>query len=318
MTTKDIILIIDDNIANIKLVLDTLNAYGFEIVTALNGTMGIRRAKFVKPDLILLDIMMPDISGFETCRQLKADDEVKDIPIIFMTALSNVTDKLKGFKMGGVDYITKPIEVAELLARVKTHLTIHRLQKELMARNQELQRLNKELARLAHIDGLTQLANRRHFDTYLSQTWQRISHEQGDLSLILLDLDYFKAYNDSYGHLTGDDCLKRVAQRLQEVIRHPTDLVARYGGEEFALVLPRTNGQEASQLAQRIQTELSQLQIPHVRSTVNPYVTCSMGIASTIPQENFPSAIELIDRADQALYQAKEQGRNRIVLFNDG
>ena len=310
---KNTILVIDDNVANIKLVLDTLEIHNFEVIIAKNGTMGIRRAKFANPDLILLDVMMSDINGFEICRQLKVDDKTRYIPIIFMTSLVDVADKIKGFEVGGIDYITKPIEVTELLARVKTHLRIHQLQKELKARNQELQNLNNELARLVHIDGLTQLANRRQFDSYLDQEWQRLGREQGYLSLILLDIDHFKQYNDYYGHLAGDDCLKQVAQCLQQLTRRPADLAARYGGEEFALILPNTKGQGACQLAQKIKTELFLLQIPHARSPVSPYLTCSMGIASAIPQDKH-SAIELIDQTDQALYQAKGQGRNQIVI----
>ncbi|MDM8529685.1 diguanylate cyclase [Anaerolineales bacterium HSG25] len=219
------------------------------------------------------------------------------------------TDKM------GREFIIDEIKLAETIAgQIAGVIENARLFKAEKMTNQELQNLNEGLARLAHVDGLTQLANRRHFDNYLSQEWQRLKREQGYLSLIMLDIDHFKQYNDYYGHLAGDDCLKQMAQLLLQATRRPADLVARYGGEEFVLVLPYTKEHGAYQLALRIKTELSQLQISHARSIVSPYVTCSMGITSIIPQES-SSVIELVDRADQALYQAKEQGRNQIVVL---
>ncbi|MDM8528035.1 diguanylate cyclase [Anaerolineales bacterium HSG24] len=217
------------------------------------------------------------------------------------------TDKM------GREFAMNEVKLAETIAgQIAGAIENARLFEAEKAANQELQRLNEELAWLAHVDGLTQLANRRYFDSYLNQEWQRLRREQGYLSLILLDIDHFKLYNDHYGHLAGDDCLKQVAQCLQQITHRPADLAARYGGEEFALILPHTKGHGAYQLAQQIKTKLSQLQIPHARSIVSPYVTCSMGIASTIPQDSF-SVFELIDQTDQALYQAKEQGRNQFV-----
>jgi len=308
---NDTILIIDDNPINIRSIFQTLARHGFEAIIARNGLMGIRLAKFSIPDLILLDIMMPGINGFETCHQLKADNKTKHIPVIFMTGLTNVLYKVKGFEVGGVDYLIKPVEEAELLARLQTHLKVHQLQKELETRNQELQMLNKKLERLVQIDGLTQIANRRHFDTYLMKEWRRLKRNQAHLSLILIDIDCFKQYNDYYGHLAGDDCLKTIAKLLQQTIRRPADLAARYGGEEFALILPDTPQQGAIHVAQQVQHQLAQLQKPHAHSMVSNYVTCSMGVATIIPSDQ-ASVVELVHQADQALYQAKSEGRDRI------
>ena len=173
---------------------------------------------------------------------------------------------------------------------------------------QELQIANQQLLRLATIDGLTQVANRRRFDQYLEQQWQDLQAEKSSLALILCDIDYFKQYNDYYGHLTGDSCLKKVAQALENILRDPVDLVARYGGEEFAIILPHTSWNQAIKLAQHIQNSMLQLQLPHANSRVSQWLTLSLGIACTIPSDEIsPSA--LIGGADQALYLAKQQGR---------
>ncbi|MCP4161997.1 MAG: GGDEF domain-containing protein [Deltaproteobacteria bacterium] len=170
----------------------------------------------------------------------------------------------------------------------------------------------KALARLAKIDGLTQIANRRHYDSYIQKEWNRLKREENFLSILFIDIDFFKNYNDFYGHQAGDDCLKHVASTLKEIVNRPADLVARYGGEEFIISLPNTRDEGAKKVAHQIQEQLKKLQIPHARSIVNQYITCSMGIVSFVPNDN--SSIEaMVEHADKALYQAKENGRNCII-----
>jgi diguanylate cyclase (GGDEF)-like protein len=304
---SDIILIIDDNKTNIGTLSAVLESFGFQTITARNGKMGIRRAVFSKPDLILLDVMMPGLNGFETCSLLKTDEGAKNIPVIFMTALADMESKLQAFEAGGVDYITKPFEEAEVLARVKTHLTIRRLQQELEARN-------RELAALAHLDGLTKIANRRYFDQSINQEWKRMRRKKGCISLIFIDIDEFKLYNDFYGHQAGDECLKQVARLFDQASQRPADMAARYGGEEFVILLPDTDKFGAEDIAKKIQKSLRELEIPHARSTVNSMLTCSMGIAWCMVSDSTFSPESFIGMADEALYQAKAQGRNKIIV----
>jgi len=301
------ILIIDDSKTNIGILSAVLESYGFQTITARNGKMGIQRVIFSKPDLILLDIMMPGLNGFETCLRLKSDDRTKNIPIIFMTALADIESKLQAFEAGGVDYITKPFEKAEVLARVKTHLTIRRLQQELEARN-------RELAALVHIDGLTKIANRRHFDRYINQEWKIMRREKGCMSLIFIDIDNFKLYNDFYGHQAGDECLKQVARLFDQASHRPADLAARYGGEEFVVLLPNTDKSGAEYIATQIQKSLRELEMPHERSTVSSMLTCSMGIAWCMVSDPAFSPELFIGMADEAMYQAKTQGRNKFIV----
>jgi diguanylate cyclase (GGDEF)-like protein len=311
------LLLIDDNPTNLRVATEYLRSNQFEILTARDGRTGIERAKLAKPDLILLDVQMPGLDGFATCELLKKEDELKQIPVLFMTAQTDVEAVVKGFAVGAVDYITKPVQVAELVARVNTHLTISRLQRELFAEIAErrqtedaLRKANQELHRLAVLDELTQIANRRRFDQYLEAQWNQPQHPA--LSLLLCDVDYFKRYNDHYGHQAGDHCLHMVAQTLSRVVSKAKDLVARYGGEEFAAILPDTDLAGAVRVAEGIRAELHKLRIPHEYSAAAPIVTLSIGAASIVPgPHNQPS--EVIATADAALYRAKAEGRDRVV-----
>lgn len=318
--TRSTVLVIDDNITNLKVASEHLRGEGFEVLTARDGISGIERARLAQPDLILLDVQMPGIDGFETCQKLKADRVTRDIPVIFTTVLINVEDKLKGFAAGGVDYVPKPFQFEELLARVRTHLTIYRLQRDLQAEIRErklaevaLRKANLELQRLAVLDELTQIANRRRFDQYLQAEWNQSG--QFSLSLLLCDVDYFKRYNDAYGHQAGDQCLYLVAQPISRMVGRAKDLVARYGGEEFAIILPETDSKGALRVAEAIQAELLSLKLAHAHSEVSKYVTLSIGVATILPAAN-ESPKNLVTAADEALYEAKRQGRNRVVISN--
>jgi diguanylate cyclase (GGDEF)-like protein len=314
---RSTILVIDDNITNLKVASEHLKIAGYEVLTARDGESGIKRSQLAQPDLILLDVQMSGIDGFETCQRLKTNSQTKDIPVIFMTVLTNVEDKLKGFAAGGVDYVPKPFQVEELLARVNTHLTLYQLQRQLQAEINErtqievaLRKANLELQRLAVLDGLTQIANRRRFDEYLSSQWPQTT--QKPIGLLMCDIDYFKRYNDGYGHQAGDRCLQLVAQGISRVVGREKDLVARYGGEEFVVILPETDQEGAMRIAEIIQAEIHKMQLPHAYSEINDYITLSIGVASNIPAPGIEPK-HLIAAADAALYQAKAQGRDRVV-----
>lgn len=321
------ILVVDDTPDNLDLLGSLLTRKGFKVLTANSGRAAIACVYQDWPELILLDICMPQMDGYAVCMALKADEHTKNIPIIFISALDEVLDKIKAFKVGGIDYITKPFHGAEVVARIDTHLSICRLQQQLEAQNQLLQQevrdriaaetalqsANRELYRLANLDGLTQVANRRSFDATLDKEWRRLSREQNPLSLILCDVDCFKGFNDTYGHQSGDECLKQIAAAMTAVLKRPSDLLARYGGEEFVIVLPNTPESGAIHVAEEIRAAIHDLALPHRRSSVRPIVTLSLGIATLIPSIDVNPEF-LIYAADRALYTAKMEGRDRACV----
>jgi len=296
------ILIVDDNPDNLSVLNSALAGQGYRVLSKKSGEDAIRTAEKRNPDLILLDILMPGIDGFETCRRLKQDDRLKEIPVIFMSALSDTVDKIRGFEIGGVDYVTKPFQQEELHARINTHLTIRKLQEELRSRNELLQEM-------VSLDGLTGIANRRRFDEVLERELKRHTRDRLPLSLILCDIDYFKLYNDTYGHQEGDHCLKKVAACLKKAANRETDLAARYGGEEFVLICSNTDADGAAIVADNIRQHLEDTGIEHRASKVCGTVTISMGIRTAAPEEAL-SPESIIREADEALYEAKKSGRN--------
>ena len=249
------------------------------------------------------------------------------MPIIFISVLDKIEDKYQAFKFGGDDYITKPFQNKEIILRIEKQLRTYYLQAELKAKNKQLeaeikkrQNAERELLKLTHkysklatIDGLTKIANRYQFDKTLTQEWQRAQREQFDLSLILADIDYFKLYNDRFGHQAGDNCLKQVAQAISRVTKRPGDLTARYGGEEFAIILPYTAAHNALYVAQKIGKQVENLALLHPDSSVAKHVSLSIGVTSIVPNCRYMKS-ELLATADKALYQAKELGRNCAVL----
>lgn len=444
---KGSVLLVDDIPENLRLLTDILTQQGYQVRSVTSGAMALRTAVAKPPDAILLDIKMPDMDGYQVCESLKANETTRDIPVIFISALDDLLDKVEAFQVGGVDYITKPFQVEEVVARLESQLTIQRqkqqLQQEVLIRRETeeilyqsrallssilnssldgiaamqavrdvsgtigdfrclvvnpvvakmlgktreelignlalrrlvqqidpglfqkfvdvvetgetlesdlaystsegdrwyhyiavklgdgfavtvrditsrkqielaLQAANEKLEILANLDGLTQVANRRRWDVCLEQEWRRCAREQQSLSLLLCDVDYFKRYNDAYGHQAGDDCLRQIAGAIAQAAKRPADLVARYGGEEFAVLLPNTTADGAAQIAALIQAAVHDLAIAHCQSDISDRVTLSIGLATLIPHPD-GSPETLLTEADGALYQAKQQGRNQTV-----
>lgn len=445
--TLGTILLVDDVPDNLQLLSALLTQLGYTVHSANSGKMALKTLKVQQPDLILLDIMMPDMDGYQTCAAIKADEMLRDIPIIFISAMDDVFDKVQAFACGGVDYISKPFRVEEVVARVESQVTIQRqkkiLQAEVKKRQEaeevlyqsrallssvlntsldgiaalqavrdaqgeisdfrcvvvnsviarafkysreeligklvykkfinrihanlfdrfiaivetgkpldanfyypvgescwhqfvavklgdgfaltvrditaqkkmelELQHANSELHLLTHLDGLTQIANRRCFDAFLVREWQRLCRTEQPLALLMLDVDYFKSYNDFYGHQGGDVCLAKIAQAVQKSVSSPADLVARYGWKEFVIILPETDLTGAIAIAETIHDAIAALAIPHQSSEAGQWVTVSIGISCLIPSQDVLPEY-LINCADQSLYQAKQQGLNRYCV----
>ncbi|MDF5708518.1 MAG: PleD family two-component system response regulator [Nostoc sp. S4] len=303
--TQLLVLIVDDEPFIRMILRNFLEREGYKIVEAENGIEALTVFNQQHPDIVLLDAIMPDMDGFECCTQLQILDCSKHIPVLMITGLEDEESVDRAFEVGAIDYINKPIYWPVLRQRVKRLIQQSQLQ-------QKLEAVNLELQRLVTIDGLTEVANRRGFEEYFSQEWQRMKREQRPLSLILCDVDFFKSYNDTYGHRVGDRCLLKIAQAIKDIVKRPGDLVARYGGEEFAIILPHTDTQGATYIAEKICDVVRTLAIPHRNSQVSPYVTLSAGFTTEIPQPN-SDLEEMIAAADRALYQAKTAGRDRFV-----
>jgi len=296
---KPRILIVDDERSNIQ-VLDAMLNSDYDISVALNGKQALKRvAAGSPPELILLDIQMPEMDGFTVCEQLVSQPETRDIPIIFITAMSNLEDEQRGLELGAVDYVTKPFHPAIVQARIRIHL--------------DLKRQRDILSRISGIDGLTGVGNRRRFDQFLDHEWHRCIRTGAPISMIMADIDHFKAYNDHYGHLAGDDCLREVAAVLAATAGRQTDLIARYGGEEFACVMPDTDALGAMKLAVKMHRAVNEMGIPHAFSPTAPHVSLSLGVGTLVPVRDRESSRNLIEMADQWLYEAKRNGRNQVA-----
>jgi diguanylate cyclase (GGDEF)-like protein len=305
------ILIVDDTPANIDVLANILESAGYSVSFATNGEKAIQIALFDSPALILLDVMMPGMDGFETCRRLKSHAKIVDIPVIFVTAKTQAKDIASAFEAGGVDYITKPVRQEEVLARVRTHLELRALIHQRDELIGQLKDHNEEIRQISRHDPLTKLANRRYFDEVMASEWSNASTELTKTAIIMIDIDFFKFYNDVYGHLAGDQCIEVVARTLESSIEIENALVARYGGEEFIAVLPNTDEQGVMLVAKEMCAYVEALQIPHSESKAAKVVTISVGVATCIPvQGSRPDT--LIKCADSALYEAKRTGRNKV------
>lgn len=290
------ILVVDDAMENVQILHQALRDE-HEVLFALSGEKAIEVALAQQPDLILLDAVMPGMDGYAVCAALEASPRLQDIPVIFVTALSQPEDETRALEAGAVDFISKPFNVAVVRARVRSQLTI--------------KRQADAMRELSLTDGLTGVANRRHFNDRLESEWRRCARANLPLSLIMIDIDHFKLYNDRYGHQAGDLCLQEVSAAMKRCASRPQDLLARYGGEEFILLLPQEGPEGAEAVAQRIQDEVRKLAVPHEASPTSPIVTVSMGLATAMPPLERQDANALIRSADANLYQAKQGGRNR-------
>ncbi len=289
------ILAIDDNQPNLILLRTHLEQMGLSALTAIDALQGIELAINQHPDLILLDIMMPGIDGFEACKRLKSDTRTSSIPVIFVSSKDQPCDKIAGLEMGAIDYITKPFNKGELMARISLVLQMIEMQEKLLS--------------LANTDELTGLANRRSFIDILEREILQARISGNDLSAMILDLDHFKSINDTYGHLGGDAILKQMGKILQENI-YPLDVAARYGGEEFIILMPATSFEKAAQAAERLRSIIDRWQWKISNQSVS--VTTSIGFVSVDPN-NFIDSNDLIEKADAALYAAKKRGRNCVI-----
>jgi diguanylate cyclase (GGDEF)-like protein len=321
------ILIVDDQPRNLTPLINLLHHKGYTVRTSITGDVALKTTQIEPPDLILLDVCMPTMNGYEVCSALKANPETSNIPVIFLSALNHSAEKAQAFAVGGADYITKPFYVDEVFTRINYQLTIQRQQQQLVQYNQillamvmqqqrlqqQLQVANQELEQLAYQDGLTQVANRRTFNQVLHLEWNKLRRIRQPLSLILCDVDYFKLFNDRYGHLVGDRCLQLVAQAIAASAKRPGDLVARYGGEEFVVLLPNVEAMGALIVAERIRKAIAELNIPHQDSPCSSSVTISCGISTLFPMLD-SSPDQLITSTDEALYCAKKSGRNNCFV----
>jgi diguanylate cyclase (GGDEF)-like protein len=291
------VLVADDDPINRQVLAELLKPE-YTVLLAKNGEQALERASRHAPDLVLLDVMMPDMDGFEVLRRLRADPATAQMAVIFISGLDRPEDEANGLKAGAADYIAKPINATVVMARVALHL--------------QFVRQRRMLERLAHIDGLTELANRRRFDELYALEWERAQRSGRPLSLALLDVDAFKQYNDHYGHPAGDRALRAVARAARASLRSPADLAARYGGEELVLLLPDTDATEARAIVGRLCEAITALQVTHAASPVAPVLTVSAG-GVTLGSHGAESAAALFEAADEELYRAKQAGRNRVV-----
>ena len=297
---KPVILIVDDTPTNIQVLAEALRD-NYRVKVAGSGRAAFDViAKQGLPDLILLDVMMPEMDGYEVCRLLKQNPATQGVPVIFVTAKSNVVREEQGLRLGAVDYISKPFHLPIVMARVHNHIAL-KIKTDMLESH-------------ALLDGLTGIPNRRRFDESLESEWNRALRAGIPLSLIMLDIDYFKPYNDNYGHGIGDACLRKVATGLAASVNRSSDLVARYGGDEFVVLLPDVDQKGVARIAERMRRNVRALKIPHDYSTISDTVTISVGAACSIPSVDETPAV-LLEKADRQLYRAKTNGRNQVYCL---
>lgn len=308
------VLVIDDQ-KTVRAALEKmLTKAGHTIVMAVNAEDGLRAFREHRPDVVLLDVEMAGIDGYETARRLRMAEPEGWTPIIFLSGHGSDENLWRGIEAGGDDYLIKPVSPLVLGAKLRAMQRLVAMRQRLVAMSHDLQVANEKLQRLAEIDELTGLHNRRGLEARLQQEVAAARREQSPLTVLLVDVDHFKIYNDKLGHLHGDVCLREVAKALRDSCHRPRDSAARYGGEEFALILPNTPRSGAMMFARVLQSLLEGRQLEHPGSPVHRFVTLSGGITTCIPDDN-TTAADLLLRADEALYAAKEQGRNRFFSY---
>lgn len=295
---SDKILIVDDHVGSLHL-LDSLLKVDHTVILAKTGEQALVLARQQSPDLILLDVRMPDMDGYQVLKALKGDERTSTIPVIFITGLDRPEDEAQGLQMGAVDYIVKPFNSLVVRARVATHI--------------KLVRQRRMLELLANIDGLTEMPNRRQFNTVFEAEWRRSRRNGLPLAIAVVDVDCFKQYNDHYGHAEGDRVLQALGRHLQLAAKRPGDLAARIGGEEFVLIMPGTDVEHALKVSEALRRQIEALGIKHEFSEVKPFITISIGLATSV-EAAIDSADMLFRRADERLYKAKGLGRNQVVV----
>ncbi len=296
--TKPRILIVDDEKMNLKVLADLLKEE-YSPILARDGEQALHHAFGNNPpDLILLDVVLPQMGGYEVIKRLKDNEQTKNIPVIFVTSLDSFEDEEHGLRLGAVDYITKPFSPPIVKIRVHNHLRIvHQY---------------KLLDQLAYLDGLTEISNRRRFEEVFQKEWARSARNGRPFSLAMVDVDFFKAYNDHYGHAMGDRTLQKIAKVMENSLLRPGDLIARYGGEEFVILLPETDAFAAKGVAERALGKVSELNIRHEYSSVADRVSVSIGLVTAQVEDSLKPQ-SFVAAADKNLYLAKENGRNRVM-----
>lgn len=329
MKLKDYIniLIVDDRAENLLVLESILDEMECNIIKATSGNEALSLMLDHNFALVLLDVQMPEMDGFEVAELMRSNSRTRLTPIIFVTAISKEQKCIfKGYDVGAIDYLFKPIEPVILQSKVKFFIELYnhknlieeqKLMLEMKIKElSELKEANFKLENLSISDGLTGISNRRNFDYYINMSFKNCLRSNKPLSLIMADIDYFKLYNDRYGHLEGDECLRKVARAMSDTIKRPLDLVSRYGGEEFAIVLPETDAEGAKSIAEQVRMSIEELLINHEDSKVCNHVTLSLGVSTVIPTENY-AIEEFINDADKALYLSKSDGRNRVSFITN-
>lgn len=318
------ILIVDDRTENLLVLESLLENIDCNIIKATSGNEALSLMLYYEFALVLLDVQMPDMDGFETAEYIRMNSKTRYVPIIFVTAISKEQKCIfKGYEIGAVDYLFKPIEPIMLQSKVKVFLELYNQKKMIEEQARllemkvkelsELKEANFKLESLSTLDGLTGIPNRRSFDDYIEMSIKSCTRLNKPISLIMADIDFFKGYNDNYGHLKGDDCLINVAKSISLSVKRPLDFVTRYGGEEFAVILPETDEEGAKIIAEIIRKNVEELEIAHKSSDVSAYVTLSLGITTKSSSIQY-SKNELIEHADKALYNSKSNGRNQVSV----
>jgi diguanylate cyclase (GGDEF)-like protein len=306
------VLVVEDSKVTLKAICGYLEHMDIRPLTAETGQAAIDIYRRERPDIILLDGRLPDIDGFDVAREIRAMEKKKDwTAIIFLTSMTKDEDLARGIDVGGDDYLMKPVSEIVLKAKVIAMRRLVEMQRSLIDLTYKLNVANKELQLLSATDGLTGLSNRRMYDELSVREWRRCERMKKPFSIVMVDVDYFKLYNDHYGHQAGDECLREVAAQMQRAAPRPGDLVARYGGEEFVFALGETDADGAKWVANLLRQRIADLQMPHAGSRLK-HVTVSCGVASVVPDESLSLEV-LLQSADHALYQAKEHGRNQVA-----
>ena len=311
------VLVVEDSKVTLKALCNYLERMGITALTAVTGKEALDVYRRERPDIILLDGRLPDIDGFEVAKEIRALEKKKDwTAIIFLTSMTKDEDLVRGIEAGGDDYLLKPVSEIVLQAKVNAMRRLVGMQRSLLDLTHKLNQTNKELQLLSATDGLTGLSNRRMFDELSLREWRRCERAKKSFSLVMIDVDHFKLFNNHYGHQAGDECLKAVATQMLRAAPRASDVVARYGGEEFVFVLGETDMDGAKWVANHVRQRISDLKIPHEGSSLK-HVSVSCGVASVMPGDKTTLDI-LLQSADYALYQAKDQGRNRVAGVDYG